>query len=77
MYLHSDPLGSGPLDFTHIIFPLLFGYSGGGFVVLGVEMGSELNIRNSALDKVRLFPNLKGIWNVVTGPMGAPPDRAE
>ena len=39
-------------------------------------MGSELRIRNSARDEVRLFQNLKGMWNVVTGPITAPAGRA-
>ena len=55
-----------------ILFSLLYGFFGGGYVVLWAKMGQELgNDPNIGLVTFGIFAFLKGIGNVITGPISA------
>ena len=55
-----------------VVFSLLYGFWGGGYVVLWAKMGSELSDNSTvALTTFGIFAFLKGVGNVVTGPVSA------
>ena len=55
-----------------IVFSLLYGFWGGGYVVLWAKMGSELSDDPIvALMAFGIFAFLKGVGNVITGPISA------
>ena len=55
-----------------ILFSLIYGFFGGGYVVLWAKMGQELgDDPNIGIVTFGIFAFLKGIGNVITGPISA------
>ncbi|KAL8961519.1 MAG: hypothetical protein Q9183_005298, partial [Haloplaca sp. 2 TL-2023] len=55
-----------------IIFALIYGLFAGSYLVLWAQMGMELgDNQNVALTTFGIFAFLKGVGNVITGPIGA------
>lgn len=55
-----------------IVFSMIYGFFGGGFVVLWAKMGLELSDDPQvALVTFGIFSSMKGIGNVITGPISA------
>lgn len=55
-----------------ITFSLLYGFFGGGYVVLWAKMGMEVSDEpTGALVTFGIFAFLKGVGNVITGPISA------
>ncbi len=81
--LFGSPLISGLATFTLwglarslpplVIFSLLYGFFGGGYVVLWARMGTFLNADDPtvALTTFGVFAFLKGVGNVLAGPVSS------